>query len=117
MFTIKKTFTFEAAHFLPLVPSNHKCRNMHGHSYEVTLIVKGPIDEDRGWVCDFAVLSAEGEKIRKQLDHRCLNEIEGLENPTSELLARWIFLRSKAQLSSVIVSETRTSSAEYHAHK
>jgi 6-pyruvoyltetrahydropterin/6-carboxytetrahydropterin synthase len=111
-----KTLTFEAAHWLPNVPEGHKCRRVHGHSYSVTLHATGPLDPELGWVIDFADLAAAFEPIRRRLDHHCLNDISGLENPTSENLARWIWLQLKPllpRLSRVVISETCASGCAY----
>ncbi len=113
---INKSFTFEAAHQLPNVPLDHKCRRLHGHSFHVTVHVEGPIGADSGWVMDFADLKAACRPIHDQLDHRYLNEIDGLENPTSEHIARWIWHRLKPVvpgLSAVAVRETCTSGCRY----
>jgi 6-pyruvoyltetrahydropterin/6-carboxytetrahydropterin synthase len=109
---IFKEFTLEAAHWLPNVPEGHKCRRMHGHSFRVQIHVQGPLDARLGWVMDFADLKAAFQPIEDQLDHRCLNEVEGLENPTSENLARWVWERLKPALPAlckVMVRETCTS--------
>lgn len=111
-----KQFTFEAAHRLPNVPPGHKCARLHGHSFGVELRVSGPVDPDLGWVMDFADIKAAFRPIYDQLDHHYLNEIPGLENPTSEVLAVWIWDRLKPilpMLSAVIVRETCTSGCEY----
>lgn len=111
-----KEFTFEAAHRLPHVPAEHKCARLHGHSFRVTVEVEGPIDARYGWVIDFADIKRAGEPIVEQLDHRYLNEIEGLENPTSEHIARWIWRRLKPELpllSRITVAETCTSGCVY----
>jgi 6-pyruvoyltetrahydropterin/6-carboxytetrahydropterin synthase len=113
---IFKEFTFEAAHRLPNVPPGHKCNRLHGHSYRVELHVRGPIGERSGWIMDFADLKAAFAPLHARLDHYYLNEVEGLENPTSENLARWIWRRLRStlpQLSSVVVSETCTSGCVY----
>ncbi|MFE8598679.1 6-carboxytetrahydropterin synthase QueD [Archangium violaceum] len=113
---IFKEFTFEAAHRLPNVPSGHKCARLHGHSYRVTLHVQGPVGADSGWVMDFADLTEAFKPLHAQLDHYYLNEIEGLSNPTSENLARWIWQRMRPllpQLSQVMVRETCTSGCIY----
>lgn len=88
---IKKEFRFEAAHYLPCVPKNHQCHSMHGHSYKVTVRALGPIDEKMGWVMDLHELSRAFAPIMQTLDHKLLNEIDGLENPTGENIAVWIF--------------------------
>src|SRR5882724_7285123 len=95
---IFREFTFEAAHRLPHVPHGHKCARLHGHSYRVTVHVEGPVEPDTGWVMDFGDLKTAFEPVRKQLDHYYLNEIEGLDNPTSEILAAWIWDRLTAGL-------------------
>lgn len=103
---------FEAAHRLPNVPATHKCSRLHGHSYKVELHVTGPIDPHLGWVMDFAQIRAAFQPLHTQLDHYYLNDIEGLQNPTSELLAQWIWQRLKPTLpllSAVAVQETCTS--------
>ena len=113
---ICKTFDFEAAHRLPNVPPGHKCARLHGHSFRVSVHVTGPVGERTGWVMDFADIKAAFEPIEKQLDHYYLNEIDGLENPTSENLARWIWKRLKPTLpmmSKLVVHETCTSKCIY----
>ena len=112
---IFREFTFEAAHRLPNVPEGHKCARLHGHSYHVEVRVRGDVDPVAGWVMDFADLSSAFQPLREQLDHRYLNEIPGLENPTSEVLARWIWgrLSGALPLSAVTVRETCTSGAVY----
>ena len=112
---IFKEFTFEAAHKLPLVQENHKCFNLHGHSFKVKISVDGPINE-MGWVMDFSELKKICAPHIKQLDHSYLNEIEGLENPTSENIAIWLWKRLKEplqNLSSITVMETCNSGCEY----
>lgn len=114
---IYKEFTFEAAHRLPNVPTGHKCARLHGHSFRVRITVSGPVGEKSGWVMDFADLSTAFKPIREQLDHYYLNEIEGLENPTSENLARWIWQRllpRLPQLDEIEIRETCTSGCRYH---
>ena len=86
-----KDFRFEAAHFLPNVPEGHKCRRVHGHSFRGEVAVRGAVDERTGWVMDFADLKRAVNPLVDRLDHYLLNDIEGLENPTSELLAVWIW--------------------------
>lgn len=113
---IYKIFTFEAAHRLPNVPDGHKCSRLHGHSFEVTLTVTGPVDDQMGWVVDFADVKAAFKPVLNQLDHYYLNDIEGLENPTSENIARWIWGKVKPALpglSKVGVKETCTAGSIY----
>lgn len=113
---IWKDFTFEAAHHLPEVPEGHKCRRLHGHSYRVRVYIEGELDPRLGWVVDFAEIRQACEPIRQQLDHYYLNEIEGLENPTAEVLAQWIWTRLKPELpmlSRIEIAETCTSGCSY----
>jgi 6-pyruvoyltetrahydropterin/6-carboxytetrahydropterin synthase len=113
---IFKEFTFEAAHRLPRVPEGHKCARLHGHSFQVRISVEGPVDPDLGWVADFADIKAAFQPAYDRLDHYYLNEISGLENPTSENLARWIWEQVAPRLpglSQVLVRETCTSGCIY----
>ena len=113
---IFKEFRFEAAHRLPNLPEGHKCRRLHGHSFHVRIYVDGPVDPNTGWVMDFADIKKAFSPIYNQLDHYYLNEIEGLENPTSENIARWIWQRLKPNLeilTRVMVHETQTTGAIY----
>lgn len=113
---IWKEFSFEAAHLLPNVPDGHKCKRLHGHSFHVRVYVEGAPDSELGWIVDFAEIADAFEPLRLRLDHYYLNEIEGLDNPTSEVLARWIWARLKPalpMLSKVEVSETCTSGCAY----
>jgi len=117
---IFKIFGFEAAHFLPNVPASHKCRRMHGHSFRVEVYVEGAVEPETGWVMDFADLKACFEPLEDRLDHRLLNEIEGLENPTSENLARWIWRELKPGLpglTQLIVRETCTAGCIYRGER
>jgi 6-pyruvoyltetrahydropterin/6-carboxytetrahydropterin synthase len=113
---IFKTFTLESAHRLPNVPAGHKCARLHGHSFRVEIHVSGPVDPQLGWVMDFADVKAAFDPLFRQLDHTYLNDVPGLENPTSENLARWIWQKlepSLPKLSAVVVHETCTSGARY----
>jgi 6-pyruvoyltetrahydropterin/6-carboxytetrahydropterin synthase len=113
---IFKEFRIEAAHHLPNVPEDHKCRRLHGHSFRISVHVEGPVGASTGWVRDFAEISAAVEPLVEQLDHRYLNEVPGLENPTSEHLAEWVWdrlLPALPELSRVVVHETCTSGCEY----
>jgi 6-pyruvoyltetrahydropterin/6-carboxytetrahydropterin synthase len=113
---IYKEFGFEAAHRLPNLPAEHKCSRLHGHSYRVSVHVEGPVEPEAGWVCDFAEIAEACAPVRADLDHRYLNEVPGLENPTSEVLARWIWRRLEAVvpgLSMVEVRETCTAGCRY----
>jgi len=109
-------FRFEAAHRLPRVPEGHKCSRLHGHSFRVELAIDGPVDPQTGWVIDFAELERRWAPLHALLDHRYLNEVPGLENPTSEVLAQFIWQSiqpSLAVLSRVTVYETCESRCEY----
>lgn len=113
---IYKEFNFEAAHRLPNVPEGHKCRRLHGHSFKATIYVRGDVGNDTGWVMDFGNLNDAFQPLYEQLDHHYLNDIAGLENPTSEVLARWIWrwLRpGLPNLSKVVVNETCTTGCIY----
>lgn len=113
---IFKIFTIEAAHRLPNLPEQHKCRRLHGHSFTIEIHVRGPLTDKEGWVMDFADVKHAFSPLYEQLDHHYLNDIPGLENPTSENLARWIWVRLKPELpllSKVIVRETCTAGCIY----
>lgn len=113
---IFREFTFEAAHRLPNVPTSHKCSRLHGHSYKVAVHVSGDVDPTQGWIIDFSEIKDAFDPLHAQLDHYYLNEIAGLENPTSENLATWIWQRLApilAGLSAVSVRETCTSGCIY----
>ena len=111
-----REFQIEAAHWLPNVPEGHKCARLHGHSFRIRIQVQGDVGEESGWVMDFADLRAAFQPLFDQLDHRCLNEVEGLENPTSENIAKWVWTRLKAELPGlqlVAVQETCNSGCVY----
>lgn len=113
---LTKEFGFEAAHWLPTFPEGHKCRRLHGHSFRVEVVVEGELDPAAGYLVDYGEIKAACEPLRKQLDHYCLNDIDGLQNPTSENLAIWLWQRLKPALpllSAVVVHETCTSRCEY----
>jgi 6-pyruvoyltetrahydropterin/6-carboxytetrahydropterin synthase len=113
---IWKEFSFDAAHLLPNVPDGHKCRRLHGHTYTVRVHVRGEPDPSVGWIVDFADIKAAFDPIRDRLDHYYLNEIEGLENPTAEVLSRWIWQRLAPRLpglSRIEIQETCTSGCTY----
>ena len=95
---IYKDITFEAAHLLPNLPDDHKCKRLHGHSFLVRITVDGPVDKETGWVQDFADIKKVFKPIYDQLDHNYLNDVQGLENPTSENLAKWIWDKLKKEL-------------------
>jgi 6-pyruvoyltetrahydropterin/6-carboxytetrahydropterin synthase len=104
---IFKDFTFEAAHLLPNVPVGHKCARLHGHSFRVRVTVRGPLHPHAGWVMDFDELKAAFRPLHDRLDHRYLNDVPGLENPTSEHLARWIWGELRPALPAIAAVEIR----------
>ncbi len=125
---LSKSFRFEAAHFLPTFPEGHKCRRMHGHSFIFDVILEGQVPEETGYLIDYGQIAELCEPIRKQLDHYLLNDIDGLENPTAEVLARWIWRKLQTpfdqltqeigrptdlRLAEIIVHETCTSACHY----
>lgn len=114
---ISKRFKFDSAHRLPCVPADHKCGRLHGHTWEFEVEVEGPVDPRYGWVIDYGDISALVKPLVEQLDHRYLNEdVPGLENPTAEVLAHWLWIRIKPELpmlSCIRVFETCTSGCEY----
>ena len=111
-----REFTFEAAHRLPNVPIGHKCARMHGHSFKVRVVVSGFVQDHSGWVMDFTEISSAFAPLFAQLDHNVLNDVPGLENPTSENLSKWIWDRltpTLPLLSKIVILETCTSGCEY----
>jgi 6-pyruvoyltetrahydropterin/6-carboxytetrahydropterin synthase len=117
---IYKEFRFESAHRLPNVPTGHKCSRLHGHSFKGVIYVEGEIDERAGWIMDYGDIKKVFRPIYEQLDHNYLNDIDGLENPTSEVLAKWIWDRLKPDLpglSRVVINETCTTGCIYRGEK
>lgn len=115
-FKIFKEFQFEAAHYLPLTPQGHKCHKLHGHSYKIKIHVGGTLNTVTGWVIDFADIKKAFTPILETLDHSCLNEIEGLSNPTAENLAVWIWdhlIKELPSLDKIEVQETASSGCIY----
>ncbi|WP_109616949.1 6-carboxytetrahydropterin synthase QueD [Sediminitomix flava] len=113
---IFKEFTFEAAHHLPNMPEGHPCGRLHGHSWKAVIYLKDEIKQPYGWVMDFGDIAKKFEPIREQLDHNYLNNIEGLENPTSEVIAKWVWDKLKPELealSRVTIYETVDCAATY----
>jgi 6-pyruvoyltetrahydropterin/6-carboxytetrahydropterin synthase len=113
---IFRVFTIEAAHRLPNVPAGHKCARLHGHSFRIELHLRGAVDAHSGWVMDFGDVRAAFQPVYERLDHHYLNEIAGLENPTSENLARWVWNEAKPRLPmlcKVVIHETCTSGCVY----
>lgn len=113
---LRKSFRFEAAHLLPHLPATHKCRRLHGHSFKVEVAVSGACDPKLGWLIDYAEISEAFKPLYEKLDHYYLNEVPGLENPTSENIAAWIWQNLKPRLpllTEVVVAETCTARAVY----
>lgn len=113
---LRKTFQFEAAHRLPRLPQGHKCHRLHGHSFQVEIVVRGECDPEMGWLMDYAEISRLFDPLWEQLDHRYLNDVPGLENPTSESIAQWIWDRLRPSLpllTEVAVAETCTARCVY----
>jgi 6-pyruvoyltetrahydropterin/6-carboxytetrahydropterin synthase len=117
---IYKEFIFEAAHRLPNVPAGHKCARLHGHSWRGSIYVRGHVGEHTGWIMDYGEIRRVFQPIFEQLDHNYLNDIGGLENPTSEVLAKWIWRRLKPVLpglSKVVINETCSSGCIYQGEE
>jgi 6-pyruvoyltetrahydropterin/6-carboxytetrahydropterin synthase len=95
---VYKHFTFDSAHFLPNLPENHPCKQLHGHTYHLTVFIEGEVDKDLGWVMDFRVLKQVVGSVLERVDHQLLNTIPGLENPTSETIVRWLWNEAKPKL-------------------
>ncbi len=115
---IARSFSIEAAHRLPHVPPEHKCARLHGHSFRITLHVGGDVDPVLGWVIDFAEIDRAFQPLFAILDHHYLNEVPGLENPTSEVLAQWVLARVRlpvGTLNAVTVAETCNAACTVHA--
>ena len=113
---LRKTFQFEEAHLLPRLPKSHKCRRLHGHSFKVEIAVAGECDSKLGWLMDYGEISRAFKPVWEKLDHRYLNEVPGLSNPTSENIAIWIWQKLKPKLpllSEVAVAETCTARCVY----
>ena len=113
---LTRKFRFEAAHRLPRVPLGHKCARLHGHSFRFRVSVAGEVDEATGWLVDFAVIQDLVEPFRRELDHQYLNDLAGLENPTSEILARWLWQRLAPALpilTAITVEETCNAACTY----
>ncbi len=113
---IYKEFTFDSAHFLPNVPDGHKCKEMHGHTYRLRVWIEDQPDPNLGWVMDFAVLKKIVKPVVARLDHKCMNDVPGLSNPTCELIAVWIWDQLKPSLPKMIrleLHETPTSGVIY----
>ena len=113
---LAREYRFEAAHRLPRVPAGHKCARLHGHSFKFEILLEGEVDERTGFLIDFGDVDAIVQPLVQRLDHSFLNELEGLENPTSEILSAWLWKRLRPDLpalSAVTVSETADSRCTY----
>lgn len=113
---IRRTFRFEAAHRLPNVPETHKCSRLHGHTYHVIVEVTGQVDERMGWILDFADIDESWKPMHAALDHRYLNDVPGLENPTAERIAQYVYrnlVLPAGRLHAITVQETPTSEVTY----
>jgi len=114
---IFKDFTFDSAHFLPHVEESHKCRHLHGHTYRIRIFCRGHVESHTGWVLDFASIKKAWQPVEKTLDHKLLNDIPGLENPTAERIAIWVWNKLKPSLpliSKIELFETPTCGVAYH---
>lgn len=115
-YELKQHFHIESARFLPNLPKSHPCSNMHGHSFKIVLSLVGDLDPKIGWVMDYHEISQVMTPLLKQLDHKILNEVPGLENPTSELLAKWIYEKVQntiPMLKNVSIMETTSTECTY----
>lgn len=113
---LRKSFQFEAAHRLPQLPPDHKCHRLHGHSFQMEVVVEGECDPRMGWVMDYADISAVVKPLWERLDHYYLNDVPGLENPTSENIAKWLWDQLKPSLpllKEIVVAETCTAKCVY----
>lgn len=113
---LTKEFRFEAAHTLPSLPEDHKCRRMHGHSFKVEISIEGVVDEKIGWIYDHKLISQAMNPLLEQMDHAYLNDIEGLESPTIEIMAAWFWRRLEAQLPGlveIVIYETPTARCSF----
>lgn len=113
---LSRKYNFAAAHYLPKAPDGHKCRRLHGHSYEVEIAVRGTVDPESGWLVDYGEIDRYVRPVIGELDHRTLNELEGLENATSEILCAWLWGRLQEDLPNlfrVTVAETCAAACHY----
>jgi len=114
---LSRKYDFSAAHYLPRAPEGHKCRRLHGHSYEIEVAVRGEVDPETGWLIDYGDIDARVKPVVAELDHRTLNEVSGLENATSELLCGWLWERLRGDLSGlhrITVAETCAAACHYY---
>jgi 6-pyruvoyltetrahydropterin/6-carboxytetrahydropterin synthase len=114
-FSISQTYHIESSRFLPLLKKDHPCSRMHGHSFKITLTLVGPLQPE-GWVMDYNDINLKARPFLELIDHRVLNEVPGLENPTTEILSRWLYEKLKIvlpELKSVSISETHNTDCTY----
>ena len=113
---LTKEFRFEAAHTLPSLPEDHKCRQMHGHSFKVEISIEGVVDETIGWVYDHKKISEAMRPLLDRMDHSYLNDIEGLESPTIERMAGWFWKKLEPDLpglAEIVIFETPTARCSF----
>ena len=114
---LSRKYDFSAAHHLPRAPEGHRCRGLHGHSFQIEVAVRGDVDPDTGWLMDYAAIDQHVRPLVAELDHRTLNDIPGLENPTSEILCGWLWKRLEGVLQGlqrVSVAETGATACHYY---
>lgn len=99
--------SFDSAHYLPNVPSGHKCKRLHGHTYRIRMEVGGEVNQNTGWIIDYADVRRTWDSVKLFVDHRCLNEVEGLENPTCENLGAYLLHRLRINLPNLVAIELR----------
>jgi 6-pyruvoyltetrahydropterin/6-carboxytetrahydropterin synthase len=112
-----RKYNFSAAHYLPRVPREHKCRRLHGHSYEIEVGVRGEVDPEVGWLMDYGSIDQQVKPILAELDHRTLNDVPGLENATSEILCGWLWERLEGRLPGlhrISIAETCAAACHYY---
>ena len=115
-YELKQHFQIESARFLPYLPASHPCSRTHGHSFKIILTLVGSLDQKVGWVMDYNEIGAVMKPLLNEIDHRVLNEVPGLENPTSELLAKWIYdrvVQKIPMLKDVSIAETPSTECRY----
>lgn len=113
---LSKDFIIEAAQRLTRVPEGHKCARLHGHTFTIEISVEGEVNPETGWLYDHAEISAAMRPIVEQLDHSYLNDVPGLENPTIEVMAAWLWERLAPQLSGlaeIVIHETPRARCSY----
>ncbi|RYZ65019.1 MAG: 6-carboxytetrahydropterin synthase [Proteobacteria bacterium] len=115
-FELKQHFQIESSRFLPNLEKSHPCSRMHGHSFKIILTLVGEADARLAWVIDYNDIQSRMKPILDRIDHRTLNEVPGLENPTSEMLTKWVYdeaLRVLPQVTRVTIAETPFTECSY----